>query len=57
MATAKKTPGADAPKAPYVVTSPLEHDQERYEIGAEIELTDAQAEPLLGHTVKPKKAS
>lgn len=58
MATAKKTArGADAPKATYIVTSPLEHDLERYEVGAEIDLTEDQAEPLLGHTVKPKQAS
>lgn len=57
MATAKKTAAADAAKATYVVISPLEHDQVLYEIGEEVELTDAQAEPLLGHTVRPKKAS
>lgn len=57
MATAKKTASANAPKATYIVTSPLEHDLERYEVGAEIELTEDQAEPLLGHTVKPKQAS
>lgn len=51
MATAKKTEGA---KASYEVTSPLEHDGDRYEVGSTVELTPAQAEPLLGNTVKPK---
>ena len=43
----------------YRVISPLEHGAmtpngailTRYEIGAEVDLTDAEAEPLLGHTV------
>lgn len=63
MATDRKTTkaaqgsAADAPKATYLVTSPLEHDLELYEIGSEIELTEAEAAPLLEHTVKPKQAS
>jgi hypothetical protein len=56
MATAKKTAAASGAKATYVVTSPLEHDQVLYEIGEEVDLTEAQAAPLLGHTVKPKRA-
>lgn len=54
MATAKPP---KAEKASYIVTSPLEHDQVFYKPGEEVELTEAQAEPLLGHTVKPKQAS
>lgn len=69
MATAK-TPKAEEKKAAYIVTSPLRHgvlvkdddgkDQSvetNYAVGDEIELTNAEAMPLLGHTVKPKKAS
>lgn len=55
MATAKpKAAAADTTVQVYTVTSPLEHDHVRYEIDDEVELTAAQAEPLLGHTVKPK---
>lgn len=52
MATAKK----DAVKASYEVTSPLEHDLVRYEVGETVELTEAQAAPLLDRAdpvVKP----
>jgi len=56
MATAApKTPEAQAAKATkkrYVVISPLRHDGERYAEGDEIELSQAVAEQLLGHTVK-----
>lgn len=31
----------------YTILSPVEHDGERYEIGATIDLEDAQAAPLL----------
>lgn len=41
----------------YRVVSPLDHDQQPYAIGAELELTEVQAEPLLGHTVQPKTGS
>lgn len=41
----------DAPTQRYRVLSPLEHDQVRYAVGAEIDLTSAQANPLIGHTV------
>lgn len=41
-------PGTDA----YEVLSPLEHDGVRYAIGERVQLTAAQAAPLLGHTVK-----
>lgn len=59
MATAKKTaknPAADGPKKLYEVTSPLNHDGEDYAIGDQVELTEAQAEPMLAHTVKPVAA-
>ena len=36
---------------PYRVFSPLNHNNVEYGIGAEVEMTAAQAEPLLGHTV------
>ncbi len=52
MATTKK----EAPKAVYIVLSPLQHDQEDYAEGSEVELTEAQAAPLMPHTVKPKAA-
>lgn len=53
MATAKK---ADQAKSTYRVISPLDHDQERYAIGDDVELTEDLAKPLLGHTVVPKNA-
>lgn len=40
----------------YIVKSPLEHDLARFEIGAEIELSEKDAAPLLGHTVELKAA-
>jgi hypothetical protein len=55
MATARKTAAEKAEKATYVVVSPLDHDQVRYALGEEVELTEAEAEPLLGHTVVKKK--
>lgn len=54
MATAAKKAGAAAPTtSTYTVISPLEHDLELYAVGKEVELTEAQAAPLLGHTVQP----
>lgn len=56
MATAKKNaknPAAEGPKKLYEVTSPLNHDEVDYAIGEQVELTEAQAEPMLAHTVKP----
>lgn len=52
---------ADAKTASYTVISPLVHGvlvkdkpvETRYEIGETVELTEAEAAPLLGHTVKP----
>lgn len=35
----------------YKVKSPLNHDNQDYKIGETIELTEKQAEPLLGHTL------
>jgi hypothetical protein len=46
---ARPTPG----KRWYVVVSPL-NDGTLHAIDSEIELTEAQAAPLLGHTVRPK---
>ena len=53
MATNPKSPGRATPASTtaYVVISPLNHDGDVYAIGDEAELTDAQAAPLLGHTV------
>lgn len=56
MATNKKDK-APAAKASYVVTSPLQHDMELYQVGDPIELTDAEAAPLLGRAVKPADAA
>lgn len=61
MATASKNKGADAPKAKYLVVSRLVQGvlqgntsvETTYEAGEHIELTEAEAEPMLGHTVKP----
>lgn len=36
-----------AKKRRYIVYSPIEHDQVRYEIGEEVELTPEAAAPLL----------
>jgi hypothetical protein len=47
-----KKPADEGPKQLYEVTSPLNHDGEDYAIGDQVELTDAQAEPMLAHTVK-----
>lgn len=63
MAAAKKEPAripatVDAAKAKgpdalaHEVLSPLEHDGVRYAIGDVLALTEAQARPLLGHTVR-----
>lgn len=55
MATAKPVKDS-AEKATYVVISPLQHDKKDYQVDDEVELTEAQAEKLLGHTVKAKTA-
>lgn len=44
---------ADQPTAVYEVISPLKHDLHVYAIGDQVELTEAEAAPLLGHTVRP----
>lgn len=59
MATANPTNDAAkgaAEKAAYIVVSPLQHDKKDYLVGDEVKLTEAQAAPLLGHTVKAKTA-
>lgn len=43
----------DAPKVLYEVVSPLSHDGVAFAVGEGVELTEAQAAPLLGHTVQP----
>lgn len=50
MATTK-TPKAPAPTASYLVISPLRHDGVDFAIGEAVDLTAAEAAPLLGHTV------
>lgn len=52
MAAKKTTPAADAPKASYTVTAPLSHDQIDYAPGETVELTEAEATPLLGLAVQ-----
>lgn len=47
MATAKK----ETAKKAFKVISPLQHDLVDYEVGSTVELTGAEAAPLLGHTV------
>jgi len=54
MATKKTTPAEPAPTTTYTVISPLEHDLVPYAIDDEVDLTDKQAEPLLGRAVKAK---
>lgn len=63
MAT-NKPAQADQAKATFNVISPLVHGvlvkdkpvETRYEIGDQVELTEAEAAPLLGHTVEAVKA-
>jgi hypothetical protein len=43
-----KTPAAKAEKFSYTVRSRLDHDGETYEPGSTVELTEAQAAPMLG---------
>lgn len=64
MATKPKGPAAKSGEAQatatYEVVSPLLHGvlvdgqavETRYEVGDPVELTEAEAAPLLGHTVK-----
>ena len=53
MSNPKTTASASPKPQVYIVISPLEHDGDQFAPGATIELTDAQAAPLLGHTVTP----
>ena len=48
---------APEPTQVYTVISPLEHDLVLYAIGEEVELTAAQAAPLLGVAVALKDAA
>lgn len=45
----------DQTKRTYTVVSNLQHDGFDYDPGEDVELTKAEAEPLLGHTVKAKE--
>ena len=62
MATNKRA-ATDSVKATYAVISPLLHgvivngkaEVTAYEVGDSVDLTDAEAAPLLGHTVEPIK--
>lgn len=56
MANAKppRTPAEPLPTTDYEVLSPLEHDGDRYEIGATVALTAAQAAPLLGSVLRQR---
>lgn len=64
MATRNPTSADQAKTATYNVISPLTHGvmvkdkavETRYEIGDQVELTEAEAAPLLGHTVEAVKA-
>lgn len=53
MTTAKK----EAAKKAYTVISPLQRDLVDYEVGSTVELTGAEAAPLLGHTVSAEVAA
>lgn len=62
MTMTKKTdaPAAAGPdktvqKKSYTVIEPLSHDQSDYAIGETVELTDAEAKPLLGRAVEETK--
>ncbi|GCL64322.1 hypothetical protein [Pseudaquabacterium pictum] len=64
MATNRNPASAEQAKtATYNVISPLTHGvlvkdkpvETRYEIGDQVDLTEAEAAPLLGHTVQPVK--
>lgn len=45
---ATKPKASEQPTKTYTVTSPLDHDQVLYQPGEPVDLTDAQAAPLLG---------
>lgn len=50
--TAGKADAAEPKKTAYIVISPLSHDLVEYSIGDEVGLTEAEAAPLLSHTVQ-----
>lgn len=51
--TAGKADAAEPKKTAYIVISPLSHDLVEYAVGDEVDLTEAEAAPLLGLAVKP----
>jgi len=57
MATKKRTTAAAGETKLYDVISPLSYDHDDYAVGDQVELTDEQAAPLLGHTVRPTDAA
>lgn len=56
--TAGKADAAEPKKTAYIVIGPLSHDLVEYAVGDKVDLTEAEAAPLLSHTVKlPAAAS
>lgn len=51
--TAGKADAAEPKKTAYIVISPLSHDLVEYAVGDEVDLTEAEAAPLLSLAVKP----
>lgn len=56
MATSRKAAAQSAATATYLVVSNLDFNGESFTDGDTVDLTEAEAKPLLGHTVKPQKA-
>lgn len=50
--TAGKADAAEPKKTAYIVISPLSHDLVEYAVGDDVDLTEVEAKPLLGHTVR-----
>ena len=50
--TAGKADAAEPKKTAYIVISPLSHDLVEYAVGDKVDLTEAEAAPLLGLAVK-----
>ena len=57
MATKKQAAATSTEVKVYRVISPLDHDGERFASGDEVELTDAQAAPLLGQVIVDENAA
>ncbi|RQO63126.1 hypothetical protein DBR47_00705 [Paucibacter sp. KBW04] len=56
MATKRKEGAASTePRKTYDVVAQLRFDGEDYADGETVDLTESEAKPLLGHTVKPLK--